>query len=478
MTPGRNDPCPCGSGRKFKQCHGAAGGANSVDAGELVWRRTRRALDGFPTMMLRFTLDVYGAAALQEAWSEFLLWPEEEVAFDPESPHVPVFMPWFFHCWAPDPAGSVVEDRALRDRPPTSVLLERRAARLDAALRTYLEGCLRAPFSFHEITRCDRGRGFRTRDVFTHDEHEVMERSASRTLQPGDTLYAQLVETGGITMVEACSALVLPPRTRLPLIDLRQRMVGRGRQLDRARLAEWDIEIRALHLEAYDELTNPRLPHVQNTDGEDLIPHRMVFDIDSAADAFAALKHLASDHDESELLESAGYDADGSLQRVSLPWTRAGNRLHGSWKHTVLGHITIVGSRLEAEVNSVERAERLRRMIEDCLGPRARHRATEIRSIEHALAEAREDTVPPSTVEPPAELAEEMHRMMAAHYEDWATTSIPVLGGLTPLEAVEDEHGREKVRALVAEMERGARRSRPAIREESISRLKERLGLI
>jgi uncharacterized protein len=21
---GRNDPCPCGSGRKFKQCHGAA----------------------------------------------------------------------------------------------------------------------------------------------------------------------------------------------------------------------------------------------------------------------------------------------------------------------------------------------------------------------------------------------------------------------------------------------------------------------
>jgi uncharacterized protein len=24
-TPGRNDPCPCGSGRKFKKCHGAAG---------------------------------------------------------------------------------------------------------------------------------------------------------------------------------------------------------------------------------------------------------------------------------------------------------------------------------------------------------------------------------------------------------------------------------------------------------------------
>jgi uncharacterized protein len=25
--PGRNDPCTCGSGKKYKKCHGAAGGA-------------------------------------------------------------------------------------------------------------------------------------------------------------------------------------------------------------------------------------------------------------------------------------------------------------------------------------------------------------------------------------------------------------------------------------------------------------------
>jgi uncharacterized protein YecA (UPF0149 family) len=23
--PGRNDPCPCGSGKKYKKCHGSAG---------------------------------------------------------------------------------------------------------------------------------------------------------------------------------------------------------------------------------------------------------------------------------------------------------------------------------------------------------------------------------------------------------------------------------------------------------------------
>ncbi|HUF47322.1 MAG TPA: SEC-C metal-binding domain-containing protein [Vicinamibacterales bacterium] len=26
LAPGRNDPCPCGSGRKYKQCHQASAG--------------------------------------------------------------------------------------------------------------------------------------------------------------------------------------------------------------------------------------------------------------------------------------------------------------------------------------------------------------------------------------------------------------------------------------------------------------------
>ena len=32
-TPGRNDPCPCGSGKKFKKCHGAPGAANEPSCG-------------------------------------------------------------------------------------------------------------------------------------------------------------------------------------------------------------------------------------------------------------------------------------------------------------------------------------------------------------------------------------------------------------------------------------------------------------
>jgi hypothetical protein len=30
---GRNDPCPCGSGKKYKKCHGAEGGSPSGTGG-------------------------------------------------------------------------------------------------------------------------------------------------------------------------------------------------------------------------------------------------------------------------------------------------------------------------------------------------------------------------------------------------------------------------------------------------------------
>lgn len=39
-TIGRNAPCPCGSGKRFKNCHGAVGSSSSNEASETVAKRT------------------------------------------------------------------------------------------------------------------------------------------------------------------------------------------------------------------------------------------------------------------------------------------------------------------------------------------------------------------------------------------------------------------------------------------------------
>src|SRR5271155_823281 len=130
VKPGRNDPCPCGSGKKYKHCCLRAAISSSDSPQALAWRRVRRALDEFAmaSTMLPFVAETYGPDALEEAWEEF---SGAEEAFDPETPHIQIFMPWFFHRWSPDPHSTEVADTALHERSPTAIFLERRGARLD-----------------------------------------------------------------------------------------------------------------------------------------------------------------------------------------------------------------------------------------------------------------------------------------------------------------------------------------------------------
>ncbi len=479
MSPNRNDLCPCGSGKKYKHCHGRAA-QTPASSDDVAWRRLRAVLDGFPTTMLRFVRAAYGDAALHEGWDEFNLWEEHQEGFDPDSPHLQVFMPWFFHRWAPDPQETRVADATLHDRAPTSVLLERKGRRLDPLLRRYLEACVAAPFSFHEIVGVEPGHGFRARDVFTGDERQVMERSASHSMERGDILFGQLVTCDGITMMEACSAHVLPPDDKLELIDLRERIGAHG-AVSPESLAEWDIELREAYLDLIEALRHPPIPRLQNTDGEPTVFHRLSFAIPSAQAAFDALKHLALDETEPDLLESADVDADGRVRSVSFAWKVAGNPVHPGWQNTVLGQIEIDGDRLVADVNSTERAARLKEIVESRC-PDARHTGTDVQTPEEALVQRAGDEEPPEDAEAASlaqhpEVLERIRELTAEHYENWIHQEIPALGGLSPMDAVEDKGGREKVEALITQIERDGRRMSPPLDSAVIRRMRQRLGL-
>ena len=478
MKIGRNAPCPCGSGKKYKHC---CLNAKAAEPSEelLVWRRVRRALDGFPLRMLDFTSELYGSVALPEAWDEFHLWPDEDddeaPEFDPESPVFPLFISWFFHHWTPD-IDTLVEDQSLHDKSPTAAFLERRGGRIEPVLVRYLEGCLTAPFSFHEILHVEPGRSFSARDVLTGEERRVIEQSASMHMAPGDILFGQLVEVDGIVMIEAASPVALPPANKIEIIDLRQNVAKQTHvATPRERLRELDCEIRDLYLALLDRILYPTLPELRNTDGDVIELQRLVFDIDSADAAFHALKHLSVTRSEDEMLASAELDADGRIEHVEIDWSKPGNAQHTHWTNTSLGLIEISGKRLVAQVNSAERAETLRRIIEDALGDQARYRATEIPDLEEELSDTDDGEPASNDLSELPEVKAAIEQHMVAHYEEWVTTELPALGGRTPMEAVADPEGREKVEALLCEFERGAKRMN--LDPTLLRRTRQRLGL-
>jgi hypothetical protein len=50
--------------------------------------------------MLRFIAEAYGPLAVQEAWRAFT--GDDDLEYDPDTPLLQLFMPWFFLSWTPD----------------------------------------------------------------------------------------------------------------------------------------------------------------------------------------------------------------------------------------------------------------------------------------------------------------------------------------------------------------------------------------
>jgi hypothetical protein len=303
-------------------------------------------------------------------------------------------------------------------------------------------------------------------------------------MQPGDLLFGQLASVDRLTMLEAGNGFAIPPMEKAPIIELRAQIASAHPVITHQVLRDWDFELLDLFHEIADRLYNPRLPTLQNTDGDPLSLHKIVFDLNVVPqDAFDALKHLALDELDEDPLADATRDFEEKLTRVRFSWKKRGNKKHAGWDNTVLGSIEIDGTRLLAEVNSEARANAIRKKIETALGEGVRYRVREIQSPERMLADLRAaygDGAASRDSDRLAEIPEvraKIAEMMAAHWEHWVDQPLPILGNRTPMESVKDTDGREIVESLVIQGERFGRNTPMATDEDVFRRLRERLGL-
>lgn len=452
MKLGRNEPCSCGSGRKYKHCCLGNEGAPVVDLADRIWRQMREAIDGYAVAMMRFIEESYGGDAVQQAWLEFTMGASEE--FVPGAPNTELFFSWLFHRWKPGSyKGNEIADRSLNDVVPTRAYLDRRSARLSPLLDRYLQTCLATSFGFHEILNCQPGIGFTTKDVFSGKLLDVRERSASSILKDGEIIFGLVVPVQSIALVEALAPFSFPPIFKAHLIHVRQRNELQEHP---------DMALRSLYFALAEAYLNPEPPELHNTDGDRLEPRTLYFDIDSAQSAFEALAPLAIGTTRDELLEDGKFDLSGSLVEVEIPWIKRtpGNRT--GLQTVLMGRIRIADRKLTVEVNSAVRARAIRATIEQLLGERARYRRSRKQSVEsvvppmtggpgmRAAARSAEDEELMQHPEVRAQLAEIQRR----HYESWPEIPLPALNGRAPLDAVKDSDGREIVEALLSQFER------------------------
>ncbi len=453
---GRNDLCPCGSGKKYKKCCLP----NEVPSvASLTWLKMRRTEGELIPTLLKYAVKFYGEDALVEAWDAFSLW--REVPLDPSAhPELDTaFLPWFVFNWVPDNAEEEEVDH-LPEMPVAIHYLEHKGSRLDTFQQRFITEICEQQYSFFMVTDTNPGESLTLRDLMLGREVTVHERQASSTLQKASIIFTRIITMDDASIMVGCAPTVIPPTYHNDFIDLREKMAQHFPSLDQDVLFEYDFELRTMYYDIQEALSNPTLPQLHNTDGDEMQFTKLYYTLTCLPrQAFDALLPLSLEENAEMFIQDEKCNEAGELVSIEFPWLKKGNEQHVSWENTVLGHIVINGSVLTIDVNSQERADLTKLEIESRLGDQASFRNAVIESSEKMLEDiAAQPTAALTTQQPNEdldgpEMQEVMKEMGEKHWRSWLDMSIPALNDQTPREAVKTVTGRERLEALLWEFE-------------------------
>ncbi len=392
---GRNDRCPCGSGRKFKVCcqtSGATRGPLTV--------RTRFLFQ----KLVRFLGRPHRSSRLIGIASS---------ACDPDDPDLATAIGEY----AADP---VIIDFTVFDGGVIDEYLDERGHLLPDDERDLLERLAVEPRRLWEVTEVEPGEGLTLRDTGTGDVVEVTEHRGSLDREPGELALTRVVPVD-----DEFQMIAVPVSVPLKLRDSAIDLVDAAPDADA--LADW-----------YGRAT--AVPQLSNQEGE-----RMVF----CRVEFAG--NLDGDLDGEEVAEVL----DGLLERSGDAW----HEFSPEPERLIRGTVRREGDRLVVETNSDERMVRLvGRLIDalpgfDIVSEERRDAREEIlrrrRDPEPEELDLSDTEELESNPEVQALLDERLREMEA----EWVDTEIPALGGLTPRQALDDPTRREDLVALLREFD-------------------------
>lgn len=456
MKPGRNDPCSCGSGKKYKKC--CLPGDEAIPSTELLRQNLRRTEDRVMHGVLELMHERYGVFALNYAWKEF--GREGTVAEDKEDDpeFLSIFLYWFVFSWIPkrEPFGLP------KEIPAVEYVGEMEGRGLTVEQADFIKAAITEPFSFFVILGAEPGVSLRLRDILREREVTVLEKSASQTVHMADVIYARVIEVEGASILLGCGPILLPSRVHPTILDMKHSLEKKLGPLTKGVLYAGDGSLRRLYRDLAMDAARP--PEIRNTDGDEMAFTTLKYELAcSPREAFEALRSLAGDFDDEDLLADAEIGPDGEFLRTEVPWIKRGNRKIKEWDHTTLGHLKIEGRKLTVEVNSRKRAERIRKEIDSRLGGRARWKGELVKSLEKMMEgkEGRPETTREKASrlegERLAELPEvqaRLREMSEKHWKSWPDEKLPVLGGKTPRQAAKTRQGRELLEALFLDFDR------------------------
>lgn len=184
---GRNDPCYCGSGKKYKQCHEPVDRARN-DHVRLLRRAQDRLLPKLIDATQEESMLAIFQAGLASYWDGRYTMADMSDLDDHEDHGAERFLTWAaFDALAED--GTTLVERIAADPPAELELDEYERELLPAWAATRLRP--------YQVTEVVKGQGVRVRDLLLGDNEMMLhDHAAAKRLEPDEVIIGHLVPIG------------------------------------------------------------------------------------------------------------------------------------------------------------------------------------------------------------------------------------------------------------------------------------------
>lgn len=374
---GRNDPCPCGSGLKYKKCCLAGNEEESV-----YFRKLEGASDHVLAKLSDFFRERLSSDVYWLAYQTFFLEHEDK---DEPLQLVELFRSmfwnWVFYVWEPD--AEELEECESEDclEPGKTIaeqFLEKVKPDLEEMERVAVSKINRAPFSFFEVDRV-HSQSFEIQDMFFERTFRIWDNILSDQIETGDIIYANPVEVGDFAFLPGLSPVKLGPGSKGLIYvtgdDLREKYEG-SEYFDKL----VDSAFREVFLDMYFDVFDMS-EDADDEEGGGIFMRRSIYDIQSPEAAFEALYTLSCVSKE-KLYSTAKLGEDGQLKWIGVPCFMEDVASEDCDVDSFLGNIFIKEHVLEIETPSEENEEFLKMEVEERIGDQAVYRTDEIEEID------------------------------------------------------------------------------------------------
>jgi len=442
--PGRNDPCWCGSGKKYKNCHMREDDAAASRV--LMHNNLIERLDTY-ALQREFKSDFENAY-------EFFVGEKFKVPNDQDDMiDFQRALDYFVHDYRLPDGKRVIERFAAEH-----------GKRLSAEERALIEGWQHSRLTAFEVIAVEPGVGMRLRDLVSGEEFDVREKRGTQDLNRWEIVVSRLMRTGDHYEMGGATGMRLPTRYR-DWVRGHLAEQWRNYQFNHPEStyenflhASSQLLFQFIEDEVIPALSAP--PTVVTAEGDVSEFCKATFDVLDYTVALAGLRgaeEFIEDEEEDDEV-SFGWSEEGEsleLLRAHGPAfehkpTMGGER--GGFRN--LGHLSLARETLTLDVTSRRRLEAGKDLLAQRLGSAIQHREDEIKSVAEMLAQMPEKSEEESE---PEELPEELEAMQAEieaqFHREWLDQKIPALEDQTPREAVKTFGGRVRVIRLLKEFE-------------------------